>query len=38
MKFEDLMRNPAGVMSAVFAWLGLPPHDFDWKRRAGSGS
>ncbi|PWC56084.1 sulfotransferase [Azospirillum sp. TSO22-1] len=34
VKFEDLMRNPAGVMSAVFAWLGLPPHDIDWKTLA----
>ncbi len=29
VKFEDLMRDPAGVMSAVFAWAGLPRHDID---------
>lgn len=29
VKFEDLMRNPADVMSAVFAWAGLTPHDID---------
>lgn len=34
VKFEDLMRNPAGVMSTVFAWLEVPPHDIDWKTLA----
>ncbi len=29
VKFEDLMRDPVDVMSAVFGWLGMPSCDID---------
>jgi sulfotransferase len=29
LKYEDLMARPAQVMSAVYAWLGLPEHRID---------
>lgn len=34
VKFEDLMRDPTGVMTGIFVWLGLSPHEIDWKRLA----
>lgn len=29
VKYEDLMRDPSGVMATIFAWLGLAPHPID---------
>jgi sulfotransferase len=34
LRFEDLTARPAACMSHLYAWLGLPPHQFDPERIA----